>query len=80
MEQPLLALRPARNPRIGAAVKAAMCVSAALIALAAMLMPELTGIDNIYITGGITSYFSSLYLLPIMAASTVRFGRAARQV
>jgi two-component system sensor histidine kinase PilS (NtrC family) len=34
----------------------------------------------IHITGGITSYFSSLYLLPIMAASTVRFGRGARQV
>jgi two-component system sensor histidine kinase PilS (NtrC family) len=34
----------------------------------------------IHITGGITSYFSSLYLLPIMAASTVRSGRGARQV
>ena len=34
----------------------------------------------IHITGGITSYFSSLYLLPIMAASMVRFGRGARQV
>jgi two-component system sensor histidine kinase PilS (NtrC family) len=34
----------------------------------------------IHITGGITSYFSSLYLLPIMAASTVRFGRGALQV
>jgi len=29
----------------------------------------------IEVTGGITSYFSSLYLLPIMAASTVRFRR-----
>jgi two-component system sensor histidine kinase PilS (NtrC family) len=27
----------------------------------------------IFITGGVTSYFSSLYVLPIMAASTVRF-------
>jgi hypothetical protein len=31
----------------------------------------------IHVTGGITSYFSSLYLLPIMAASTVRFRRGA---
>ena len=34
----------------------------------------------IHITGGITSYFSSLYLLPIIAASTVRFRRGALQV
>jgi len=34
----------------------------------------------IHVTGGITSYFSSLYLLPIMAASTVRFRRGALQV
>jgi two-component system, NtrC family, sensor histidine kinase PilS len=34
----------------------------------------------IHLTGGITSYFSSLYLLPIMAASTIRFGRGALQV
>jgi two-component system sensor histidine kinase PilS (NtrC family) len=34
----------------------------------------------IYITGGITSYFSSLYLLPIIAASTIRFRRGALQV
>ena len=34
----------------------------------------------IHITGGITSYFSSLYLLPIMAASTIRFRRGAMQV
>ncbi len=34
----------------------------------------------IHVTGGITSYFSSLYLLPIMAASTVRFRRGAVQV
>ena len=34
----------------------------------------------IVVTGGITSYFSSLYLLPIMAASTVRFRRGALQV
>src|SRR4051812_44723584 len=27
----------------------------------------------IYVTGGITSVFASLYVLPIMAASTVRF-------
>jgi two-component system sensor histidine kinase PilS (NtrC family) len=33
----------------------------------------------IHVTGGITSYFSSLYLLPIMAASIVR-GRGALQV
>jgi two-component system sensor histidine kinase PilS (NtrC family) len=34
----------------------------------------------IHITGGITSYFSSLYLLPIIAASTIRFRRGALQV
>ena len=34
----------------------------------------------IHVTGGITSYFSSLYLLPIIAASTVRFRRGALQV
>jgi two-component system, NtrC family, sensor histidine kinase PilS len=34
----------------------------------------------IAITGGITSYFSSLYLLAIIAAATVRFRRGALQV
>ena len=34
----------------------------------------------IHLTGGITSYFSSLYVLPIVAASTIRFGRGAVQV
>ena len=34
----------------------------------------------IFVTGGITSYFSSLYVLPIIAASTVRFRRGALQV
>jgi two-component system sensor histidine kinase PilS (NtrC family) len=34
----------------------------------------------IHLTGGITSYFSSLYLLPIIAASSIRFGRGALQV
>jgi two-component system sensor histidine kinase PilS (NtrC family) len=34
----------------------------------------------IHVTGGITSYFSSLYVLPIVAASTVRFRRGAVQV
>ena len=34
----------------------------------------------IYVTGGITSYFSSLYLLPIIAASTLRFRRGALQL
>jgi two-component system sensor histidine kinase PilS (NtrC family) len=34
----------------------------------------------IQLTGGITSYFSSLYLLPIIAASVVRFRRGALQV
>ena len=29
----------------------------------------------IYFTGGITSFFSSLYVLPIVAASTVQFRR-----
>ncbi|PYQ72633.1 MAG: hypothetical protein DMG01_23800 [Acidobacteria bacterium] len=29
----------------------------------------------IYVTGGITSYFASLYVLPIVAASTVQFRR-----
>ncbi len=34
----------------------------------------------IEVTGGITSYFSSLYLLPIIAASMLRFRRGAMQV
>jgi two-component system sensor histidine kinase PilS (NtrC family) len=34
----------------------------------------------IYVTGGVTSYFSSIFLLPIIAASTVRFRRGAVQV
>jgi two-component system sensor histidine kinase PilS (NtrC family) len=34
----------------------------------------------IYVTGGITSYFSSLYVLPIIAASTIRFRRGALRV
>src|SRR5215212_545024 len=34
----------------------------------------------IFVTGGINSYFSSLYVLPIIAASTVRFRRGALQV
>ena len=34
----------------------------------------------IHVTGGITSHFSSLYLLPIIAASTFRFRRGAFQV
>jgi two-component system sensor histidine kinase PilS (NtrC family) len=34
----------------------------------------------IAVTGGITSYFSSLYLLPIIAASVFRFRRGALQV
>jgi two-component system sensor histidine kinase PilS (NtrC family) len=34
----------------------------------------------IHVTGGVTSYFSSLYVLPIIAASSVRSGRAAIQV
>ena len=32
------------------------------------------------LTGGIVSYFSSLYFLPIIAASTIRFRRGALQV
>src|SRR3954462_10644209 len=34
----------------------------------------------IHVTGGVTSYFSSLYVLPIIAASTIRFRRGALQV
>src|ERR671918_204658 len=34
----------------------------------------------ICVTGGITSYFSSLYVLPIIAASTLSFRRGAVQV
>ena len=34
----------------------------------------------IFVTGGVTSYFSSLYVLPIIAASSIRFGRTAIQV
>jgi two-component system sensor histidine kinase PilS (NtrC family) len=34
----------------------------------------------IHLTGGITSYFSSLYLFPVIAASMVRFRRGALQV
>ncbi len=33
----------------------------------------------IYITGGVASYYSSLYLLPIIAASMIRFRRGALQ-
>src|SRR6185503_19007334 len=31
----------------------------------------------IYFTGGITSYFTSLYVLPVIAASTIQFRRGA---
>ena len=34
----------------------------------------------IYVTGGITSYFTSLYVLPIVAASTVQFRRGGMLV
>jgi two-component system sensor histidine kinase PilS (NtrC family) len=34
----------------------------------------------IYITGGVTSYFSSLYILPIVAASTVQFRRGGLMI
>jgi two-component system, NtrC family, sensor histidine kinase PilS len=34
----------------------------------------------IYVTGGITSYFSSLYVLPIVAASTIQFRRGGVMV
>src|SRR5438477_4901396 len=34
----------------------------------------------IYVTGGVTSYFSSLYVLPIVAASTVQFRRGGLMV
>jgi two-component system sensor histidine kinase PilS (NtrC family) len=34
----------------------------------------------IHLTGGITSYFSTLYVLPIIAASSVRYGRTAIQI
>ena len=34
----------------------------------------------IQVTGGINSYFSSLYVLPVIAASTIRFRRGALQV
>ena len=34
----------------------------------------------IFVTGGINSAFSSLYVLPIIAASTIRFRRGAMQV
>src|SRR4029453_10180304 len=34
----------------------------------------------IAVTGGLTSYFSLLYVLPIVAASTIRFRRGALQV
>lgn len=34
----------------------------------------------IHVTGGISSHFSSLYLLPIAAASTIRFRRGGLQV
>jgi hypothetical protein len=32
----------------------------------------------IYFTGGITSYFASLYVLPVVAGSTVQFRRGGR--
>lgn len=34
----------------------------------------------IHVTGGVTSHFSSLYVLPIIAASRIRFRRGALQV
>jgi two-component system sensor histidine kinase PilS (NtrC family) len=34
----------------------------------------------IYVTGGITSYFSSLFVLPIVAASTIQFRRGGLMV
>jgi two-component system sensor histidine kinase PilS (NtrC family) len=34
----------------------------------------------IHVTGGITSYFSLLYVMPVIAASTIRFRRGALQV
>src|SRR4051795_5898502 len=34
----------------------------------------------IYITGGITSYFTSLYVLPVIAASTIRLRRGGLMV
>jgi len=34
----------------------------------------------IYLTGGITSYFSSLYVLPVIAASTIQFRRGGLMV
>jgi two-component system sensor histidine kinase PilS (NtrC family) len=34
----------------------------------------------IYITGGVTSYFSSLYVLPIVAASTIQFRRGGLMI
>src|SRR6478752_1017177 len=34
----------------------------------------------IYVTGGITSYFTSLYVLPIVAASTIQFRRGGLMV
>ena len=34
----------------------------------------------IYITGGVASYFSSLYVLPIVAASTVQFRRGGLMI
>jgi two-component system sensor histidine kinase PilS (NtrC family) len=34
----------------------------------------------IYFTGGITSYFTSLYVLPVIAASTIQFRRGALMV
>ncbi len=34
----------------------------------------------IFVTGGVTSYFSTLYILPIVAASTVRFRRGGLMV
>src|SRR5690606_6708214 len=34
----------------------------------------------IHVTGGVASLFSSLYLLPIIAAATVRYRRGAQQV
>jgi two-component system sensor histidine kinase PilS (NtrC family) len=34
----------------------------------------------IYVTGGVTSYFSSLYVLPIVAASTIQFRRGGLMI
>src|SRR5881227_1948738 len=51
-----------------------------LMLVRAIIGTILLGSAFIYITGGITSYFTSLYVLPVIAASTIQFRRGGLMV